>query len=176
MCQRPITRILFASGTGRDKPMQAGHAPGQNTARPAANNSQLLDIVPPSRIDLRRLGTAPGCYYVVPIRSEIVQANYNMSACHAARPRGALSFTGPQEFNAPLTLQSVLETAGWEPVSGFEPLACRLQVAWPRAPGALPARMPQTLAAMALISPASASKPVHEPVHDSLRRSPDANY
>jgi hypothetical protein len=41
-----------------------------------------------------------------------------MPACDATRPRGALSFTGPQEFNALPTLQSVLETSGWEPVSG----------------------------------------------------------
>jgi hypothetical protein len=59
---------------------------------------------------------------------------------------------------------------------GLEPRTRGLRVAWPRAPNALPARMPQTGAAMALIPPASTSKSVHEPVHDSLRRPSDANY
>jgi hypothetical protein len=48
--------------------------------------------------------------------------------------------------------------------------------AWPRATRALPAQIPQAGAATALISPASTSNLVHEPVHDSLRRPLDANY
>ena len=44
-------------------------------------------------------------------------------------------------------------------------------VAWPTAPGALPAQIPRIRAAMTLIPPTSTGAPVH----DSLRRSPDAN-
>ena len=65
---------------------------------------------------------------------------------------------------APTALKTSLT---WEPVSGFEPLACRLQEVRPSALSARPARIPQTGAAMALISPGFTSKPVHEPVHDS---------
>jgi len=61
----------------------------------------------------------------------------------------------------------------WEPVSGFEPLACRLQEVWPSARSARPARIPQTGAAMTLISPGSTTRPVHEPVHDWTERAED---
>ena len=59
---------------------------------------------------------------------------------------------------------------------GSESITCRLQEVWPSARSARPAPIPQTGAAMALISPGSTSKPVHEPVHGSLRRPLDANY
>src|SRR5271165_3518353 len=49
--------------------------------------------------------------------------------------------------------------------------ASRPAVAWPSAPGALPAQIPRIRATMTLISPTSTGAPVH----DSLRRSPDAN-
>src|SRR5271166_1279909 len=54
--------------------------------------------------------------------------------------------------------------------------ASRPAVAWPCAPGALPARIPRIRAAMTLISPASTGAQVHDPVHDSRRRSPDVNW
>ena len=59
---------------------------------------------------------------------------------------------------------------------GSESITCRLQEVWPSARSARPAPIPQTGAAMALISPGSTSKPVHEPVHGSVRRPLDANY
>ncbi len=71
---------------------------------------------------------------------------------------------------------TVLAARWREPVSGFEPLACRLQEARPSARSARPARIPQAGAAMALISPGSIRKPVHEPVHGLTWRPPDANY
>jgi hypothetical protein len=63
-----------------------------------------------------------------------------------------------------------------EPVSGFEPLACRLQEAWPGAPGALPALIPRSRATNGPDCTACTSDSVHEPVHASPWRSPDTNY
>jgi hypothetical protein len=54
--------------------------------------------------------------------------------------------------------------------------SCGLKVAWPSAPSALPARMPPAFALVAPITPVSVGDSVHEPVHDLLRPSADANY
>jgi len=59
---------------------------------------------------------------------------------------------------------------------GLEPRTRGLRVVWPRAPSALPARMPPASAVIALIAPVSAGDPVHEPVHDLLRPPANANY
>ena len=53
----------------------------------------------------------------------------------------------------------------WEPVSGFEPLTCRLQEVRPRTPGALAAPMTRVIALMALTALGLSGAPVHEPVH-----------
>jgi hypothetical protein len=55
-----------------------------------------------------------------------------------------------------------------EPVSGFEPLACRLQEVRPNAPSVLAAQMTRIIALMALTALGLFGKPVHEPVHDWL--------
>jgi hypothetical protein len=59
---------------------------------------------------------------------------------------------------------------------GLEPRTRGLRVAWPSATGALPARIPPAFAELALIAPVSAGDSVHEPVHDLLQPSADANY
>ena len=52
-----------------------------------------------------------------------------------------------------------------EPVSGFEPLTCRLQEVRPRALCALAARMARVMALMAPAALGLSGAPVHEPVH-----------
>jgi len=52
-----------------------------------------------------------------------------------------------------------------EPVSGFEPLTCRLQVVRPRAPCVLAAMMARLIALTALAALGLSGDPVHEPVH-----------
>jgi hypothetical protein len=52
-----------------------------------------------------------------------------------------------------------------EPVSGFEPLACRLQEVRPHATCALPGQMTRIIALMALTTLGLSGAPVHEPVH-----------
>jgi hypothetical protein len=58
-----------------------------------------------------------------------------------------------------------LPFVGWEPVIGFEPMACRLQELRPRAPCALAAQMTRVIALMALTALGLTEAPVHEPVH-----------
>ena len=60
----------------------------------------------------------------------------------------------------------------WEPVSGFEPLTCRLQEVRPHAISALAAQMTQVIALMALAALGLSRGPVHEPVHANGRRQP----
>jgi len=60
----------------------------------------------------------------------------------------------------------------WEPVSGFEPLACRLQEVRPPAPCPLAAPMAQIFALMALASLGLFGGPFHEPFHDDRLRHP----
>jgi len=50
-------------------------------------------------------------------------------------------------------------------VSGFEPLACRLQEVRPRAPCPLPAPMAPTFALIALVALGLSGAPFHEPFH-----------
>ena len=54
----------------------------------------------------------------------------------------------------------------WEPVSGFEPLACRLQEVRPHAPSALAAQMAQLIALTAVVALGLADAPFHEPFHE----------
>ena len=49
----------------------------------------------------------------------------------------------------------------WAPVSGFEPLACRLQEARPGAPDALAAAMTWAIAPTALMTLGLSGEPVH---------------
>ena len=60
----------------------------------------------------------------------------------------------------------------WEPVSGFEPLACRLQEVRPRTPSALAAPMTRIIALTALAALGLFNAPVHEPVHVRAGPSP----
>ena len=53
----------------------------------------------------------------------------------------------------------------WEPVSGLEPLAYRLQEVRPCATRALPARMTRIIALMALAALGLSGAPSHEPSH-----------
>ena len=53
----------------------------------------------------------------------------------------------------------------WEPVSGFEPLACRLQEVRHRAICALAAQMTRIIALMALAALGLSGTPSHEPSH-----------
>jgi hypothetical protein len=53
----------------------------------------------------------------------------------------------------------------WEPVSGFEPLTCRLQEVRPSAPRALPAPIAQPGARMALSSLDFSGWTFHDPFH-----------
>jgi hypothetical protein len=53
----------------------------------------------------------------------------------------------------------------WEPVSGIEPLTCRLQEARPCATRALAAQAARVIALMALAALGLSGEPVHEPVH-----------
>jgi len=53
----------------------------------------------------------------------------------------------------------------WEPVSGIEPLTCRFQEGWPRALGALAARLTLVIALMALAALGVSRAPFHEPFH-----------
>ena len=52
-----------------------------------------------------------------------------------------------------------------EPVSGFEPLVCRLQEVRPRAPHAIAAPMVRVIALTALAALGSSGAPFHEPFH-----------
>ena len=58
-----------------------------------------------------------------------------------------------------------------EPVSGIEPLTCRLQEARPDAVSALPARMVRVIARIALVALEFSDATFHEPfhAHDSQR-------
>jgi len=60
----------------------------------------------------------------------------------------------------------------WEPVSGFEPLACRLQEVRPRAPSALAAQMTRVIALTAPAALGLSGGWFHEPFHaDGRQRS-----
>ena len=60
----------------------------------------------------------------------------------------------------------------WEPVSGFEPLTCRLQEVRPRAPSTLAAAMARVIALMALAALGLSGATFHEPFHaDGRQRS-----
>jgi len=56
----------------------------------------------------------------------------------------------------------------WEPVSGFEPLTCRLQEVRPSAPRALPAPIAQPGARMALPALGSSGWPFHDAFHATI--------
>ena len=60
---------------------------------------------------------------------------------------------------------------GWEPVSGIEPLTCRLQEACWGAPEALPARMGHGHARNAQTAPVFRRHAFHDPFHASLSSS-----
>ena len=57
----------------------------------------------------------------------------------------------------------------WEPVSGFEPLACRLQEVRPRAPFALAAPIAQVIALAAPVALELSNTPFHETFHANGR-------
>ena len=60
----------------------------------------------------------------------------------------------------------------WEPVSGFEPLACRLQEVRPPAPRTLAAWMTRLITLTALVALGLSGAPFHEPFHaDGRQRS-----
>jgi hypothetical protein len=64
----------------------------------------------------------------------------------------------------------------WEPVSGFEPLTCRLQVVRPRAPNALAATMARATALMALVALGLSDASFHETFHaDDEKRAHGCN-
>jgi hypothetical protein len=63
----------------------------------------------------------------------------------------------------------------WEPVSVFEPLACRLQEDRPDAPDALAAAMTWAIALTALVTLGLSGDPVHEPVHAGGRQTHRCN-
>jgi len=63
-------------------------------------------------------------------------------------------------------LVGCLTLLSWEPVSGFEPLTCRLQEVRPYATCTLAALMAQVIALMALVGLELPGAPVHEPVHE----------
>jgi hypothetical protein len=61
----------------------------------------------------------------------------------------------------------------WEPVSGFEPLTCRLQEVRPPAPNAPAAPIALVIALTALAALELSGTPFHEPFHaDGLLRPP----
>jgi hypothetical protein len=64
----------------------------------------------------------------------------------------------------------------WEPVSGFEPLACRLQEVRPRAPSVLAAQMARITVLTALTTLGLSGAPVHEPVHGQGAHIPSSCY
>jgi len=53
----------------------------------------------------------------------------------------------------------------WEPVIGFEPMACRLQEVRPRAPYVLAAQITRVIALTALAALGFSDTPFHEPFH-----------
>jgi len=55
--------------------------------------------------------------------------------------------------------------ATWEPVSGIEPLTCRLQEVWLRAAHALAAQMAREIARTALVALGLSGASFHEPFH-----------
>ena len=57
----------------------------------------------------------------------------------------------------------------WEPVSGIEPLTCRLQEVRPHAPYALAAPMAHVTASTALTALGLSGSPFHEPFHAGHR-------
>jgi hypothetical protein len=61
--------------------------------------------------------------------------------------------------------QRIFTCLTWEPVSGIEPLTCRLQEVRPRAPGALAASMVRVIALMAPVALGLSSRTFHEPFH-----------
>jgi hypothetical protein len=79
-------------------------------------------------------------------------------------------------------LWNALCAQGWniwpmmEPVSGFEPLACRLQEVRPRATRALTARMTRVIALMALAALGLSGAPSHEPFHARGPYVPSSHY
>ena len=62
-------------------------------------------------------------------------------------------------------MPGALSRLTWEPVSGFEPLTCRLQVVRLRAPYVLAAPMARLIALAALVALGLSSAPFHEPFH-----------
>jgi len=60
----------------------------------------------------------------------------------------------------------------WEPVSGFEPLTCRLQEVRPHAPHALAAPMARAIALTALAALGLSRAPFHETFHAEGRQWP----
>jgi hypothetical protein len=64
----------------------------------------------------------------------------------------------------------------WEPMSGFEPLACRLQEVRPDAPSALAAQMTWIVALTALTTLGLSDEPFHEPFHARSSHVPSSCY
>src|SRR5271155_1473975 len=67
-------------------------------------------------------------------------------------------------------------TRYWEPVSGFEPLTCRLQEVRPSARHALAAQITRIIALTALTTLGLSGTPVHEPVHGRGAHVPSPCY
>ena len=62
----------------------------------------------------------------------------------------------------------------WEPVSGIEPLTCRLQEVRPPAPSALTALMARVIARIALVALGLSGATFHEPFHADKDQHPMA--
>jgi hypothetical protein len=65
----------------------------------------------------------------------------------------------------PVSEKAIPLLTWWEPVSGFEPLTCRLQEAWPNATCALPAQMTRVIARIAPVALGLSGRTFHEPFH-----------
>ena len=86
-------------------------------------------------------------------------------------PASALTTAPGQEQRPRPAQQTVPERANaWEPVSGIEPLTCRLQEGRPRAPSTLAAPMAQVIALMALVALGISGRTFHEPFHADGRQ------
>ena len=126
---------------------------GGGVAQVEAADGELAGGVVPSALDVEFTPAASGASATL----RVAQSGFHGRAWDGSLDnRYASSRSSVTEPERPLT---------WEPVSGIEPLTCRLQEVRPRAPYALAAPIARVTALTALAALGLSGAPFHEPFH-----------
>jgi hypothetical protein len=112
-------------------------------------------------LGLSRAGQSARAERALILLCAVAPAFMNVSAANVASPQSVAAPNRSTNVDAYRCLPSLT----LEPVSGFEPLACRLQEVRPPAPHALPAQMARVIALAALAALGLSDDSFHEPFH-----------